>query len=67
MGTGLYPFSMLRIAISIVIVLIVGALSERIKKIDRLERKKVFEDINTGYYNSNKFKLDLYSIFGVCL
>ncbi|MGB4438367.1 MAG: hypothetical protein WBJ13_03900, partial [Sedimentibacter sp.] len=28
-------------------------------KFNKLEKKKVFEYINTGYYNFNKFKLDL--------
>lgn len=49
----------LRIVMSILIVLVVGVLFERNKKLSDLERKKAYEDISTGYYNSNKFKVDL--------
>ncbi|WP_312813173.1 GGDEF domain-containing phosphodiesterase [Sedimentibacter sp.] len=49
----------LRIIISIVIVFIVGKLSEKLNKFNELEKKKAYEDIATGYHNLNKLKVDL--------
>lgn len=49
----------LRIVMSIIIVLVVGVLFERNKRLSDLEKKKAYEDISTGYFNSNKFKADL--------
>ncbi len=49
----------LRIVMSVFIVLVVGVLFERNKRLSDLERKKAYEDIGTGYFNSNKFKVDL--------
>lgn len=48
-----------RIGIFIVIVVFVGSLIEQIKKTEELEKRKAYEDLRTGYYNFNKFKLDL--------
>ncbi|WP_019230353.1 EAL domain-containing protein [Sedimentibacter sp. B4] len=48
-----------RIGIFIVIVVFVGSLIELIKKTEELEKRKAYEDLRTGYYNFNKFKLDL--------
>ena len=49
----------LRIVMSVFIVLVVGGLSEHIKKTNELEKKKAYKDFTTGYYNSNKLNLDL--------
>lgn len=48
-----------RIIIFIVIVVFVGSLIEQIKKTEDDEKRKAYEDLRTGYYNFNKFKLDL--------
>ncbi|WP_313346679.1 GGDEF domain-containing phosphodiesterase [Sedimentibacter sp.] len=56
--TALWVF---RIIISIVIVLIVGKLSEKADKFNELEKKKAYEDVTTGYHNLNKLKVDLNS------
>lgn len=48
-----------RIGIFIVIVVFVGSLIEQIKKTEELEKRKAYEDLRTGFYNFNKFKLDL--------
>lgn len=48
-----------RIVIFIIIVVFVGSLIELIKKTEELEKRKAYEDLRTGYYNFNKFKLDL--------
>jgi EAL domain-containing protein (putative c-di-GMP-specific phosphodiesterase class I)/GGDEF domain-containing protein len=50
---------MFRIGIFIAIVLFVGSLIEQIKKTEEHEKRKAYEDLRTGYYNFNKFKLDL--------
>lgn len=51
-----------RIGIFIVIVVFVGSLIELIKKTEELEKRKAYEDLRTGYYNFNKFKLDLWTM-----
>ena len=62
-GTMQLTFSwMFRTFMFVVIVLIVGLLLEHIRKINDLERKKAYEDIITGYPNTNKFKNDLNNI-----
>jgi EAL domain-containing protein (putative c-di-GMP-specific phosphodiesterase class I)/GGDEF domain-containing protein len=48
-----------RIVIFIIIVLFVGLLFERIKEIEKDEKAKAYVDLRTGYYNFNKFKIDL--------
>jgi len=49
---------MLRILTSVFIVLVVGKLYEHVKKMDDLEKKRAYEDVATGYFNSNKFNID---------
>ncbi len=51
-----------RIVISIVIVLIVGKISNQVNKFNELEKKKAYEDITTGYHNLNKLKVDLHEL-----
>lgn len=55
-----------RIGIFIVIVVFVGSLIELIKKTEELEKRKAYEDLRTGYYNFNKFKLDLWTMVSSC-
>lgn len=55
-----------RIGIFIVIVVFVGSLIEQIKKTEELEKRKAYEDLRTGYYNFNKFKLDLWTMVSSC-
>ncbi|KAF5037877.1 EAL domain protein [anaerobic digester metagenome] len=55
-----------RIGIFIVIVVFVGSLIELIKKTEELEKRKAYEDLRTGYYNFNKFKLDLCTMVSSC-
>lgn len=52
----------LRIFMFAAIVLVVGFLVEHIKSVNDVERKKAYEDINTGYPNVNKFKHDINQI-----
>ena len=49
----------LRVFMFINIVLVVGLLLEYIRNANDLEKKKAYEDIITGFPNSNKFKHDL--------
>ena len=49
----------LRIVIFIIVVIVVGTLSERAKRANEIEKKEAYKDIKTGYLNINKFKIDL--------
>ncbi len=56
---GMESFSwIIRIVIFIVIVLVLGQLTEYISRINDLEKKKAYEDTFTGRPNLNKFKMD---------
>lgn len=55
----------LRIVIAVLIVLVVGGLVERVKKLNEIEKMNVYEDITTGYYNFNKFKIDLDNLINI--
>lgn len=48
-----------RIIIFIILVLVVGQLTEYIRRVNDLEKKKAYEDTLTGRPNLNKFKYDL--------
>jgi len=51
-----------RTVMFVIIVLIVGFLVDHIREINDLEKKKAYEDIITGYPNSNKFINDVNNI-----
>ncbi len=57
---GIESYSwVIRIVIFFVIVIVVGQLTEYIRRINDLEKKKAYEDTFTGRPNLNKFKVDL--------